>query len=84
MVCLTVAFARFDSRCGCVSDRVDVVVPLKGLESAVAIDWDANGDFIYWSDVTTKTINRAKYDGSGDTRDENDACAYGKGWPWIP
>ncbi|XP_064634178.1 low-density lipoprotein receptor-related protein 4-like isoform X2 [Lineus longissimus] len=45
--------------------RADVVIPLQGIKSAVALDWDATTDLIYWSDVTTDTISRARWDGTG-------------------
>ncbi|XP_039257073.2 low-density lipoprotein receptor-related protein 4-like isoform X1 [Styela clava] len=41
----------------------DSVIPLKKLESAIALDWDNDG-YLYWSDVGSDTINRAKWDGS--------------------
>nr|XP_006819580.1 PREDICTED: low-density lipoprotein receptor-related protein 4-like [Saccoglossus kowalevskii] len=42
----------------------DVVIPLRDLHSAVALDWERTGEHIYWTDVTLNTINRAKWDGS--------------------
>lgn len=48
-----------------VDDWADVVIPLHDVSSAVAVDWDSQNDYIYWSDVTKDTINRAKWDGFG-------------------
>uniref|UniRef100_A0A4W3JHK9 Low density lipoprotein receptor-related protein 4 n=1 Tax=Callorhinchus milii TaxID=7868 RepID=A0A4W3JHK9_CALMI len=45
-------------------DRSDDVIPLADVRSAVALDWDAKGEYIYWTDVTTDSINRAKWDGT--------------------
>ena len=47
------------------AERADVVIPLEGLQSAVALDWDDTHDYIYWTDVTADTINRARWDGTG-------------------
>lgn len=35
------------------------------MRSAVALDWDSSDDYMYWSDTTADSINRAKSDGSG-------------------
>ncbi|XP_072448783.1 low-density lipoprotein receptor-related protein 4 isoform X1 [Chiloscyllium punctatum] len=45
-------------------DKSDDVIPLADVRSAVALDWDAKGEYIYWTDVTTDSINRAKWDGT--------------------
>ncbi|XP_070536212.1 low-density lipoprotein receptor-related protein 4-like [Ptychodera flava] len=45
-------------------ERADTVIPLEGLRSAVALDWDQGAEHIYWTDVTLDTINRAKWDGT--------------------
>ncbi|KAG5848887.1 low-density lipoprotein receptor-related protein 4-like isoform X1 [Anguilla anguilla] len=45
-------------------DRSDDVIPLADVRNAVALDWDAQEECIYWTDVTTDSINRAKWDGS--------------------
>uniref|UniRef100_T1IRJ2 EGF-like domain-containing protein n=1 Tax=Strigamia maritima TaxID=126957 RepID=T1IRJ2_STRMM len=47
-----------------VEDRTDVVIPLSDVNSAVAIDWDSQKNYIYWTDVTKDTINRALLNGS--------------------
>nr|XP_014343518.1 PREDICTED: low-density lipoprotein receptor-related protein 4 [Latimeria chalumnae] len=44
-------------------DRSDDVVPLADVRSAVALDWDSKEEYIYWTDVTTDSINRAKWNG---------------------
>ena len=46
-------------------EKVDVVIPLTGLQSAVDLDWDDQTDYIYWGDVSTNTISRARWDGTG-------------------
>ncbi|OCT83711.1 low-density lipoprotein receptor-related protein 4 [Xenopus laevis] len=45
-------------------DLSDDVIPLSDVRSAVALDWDATEDLMYWTDITTDSINRAKWDGS--------------------
>uniref|UniRef100_A0A8C5MYQ0 LDL receptor related protein 4 n=1 Tax=Leptobrachium leishanense TaxID=445787 RepID=A0A8C5MYQ0_9ANUR len=45
-------------------DLSDDVIPLSDVRSAVALDWDSTSDHMYWSDTTTDSINRAKWDGS--------------------
>ena len=45
-------------------DMTDVVIPYNGLKDAVALDWDSDGDYIFWTDVVEDTINRGKWDGS--------------------
>jgi DNA-binding beta-propeller fold protein YncE len=47
------------------SDRADVVIPLQGLQSALALDWDDSLDYIYWTDISENTISRARWDGTG-------------------
>ena len=42
----------------------DDVIPLADVRNAVALDWDSAGGYIYWTDVTTDSINRAQWDGS--------------------
>ena len=41
-------------------DPADVVVPVPGIQHAVAIDFDPVDKFIYWSDVEAFEIKRAK------------------------
>ncbi len=43
--------------------NVDVVLPLKNINSVVSIDYDQESSFIFWSDVTNKTINRGLWNG---------------------
>nr|CAD7429648.1 unnamed protein product [Timema monikensis] len=43
---------------------VDMVVPVDGIQSAVALAWDSNTDSIFWTDVEADTINRAFLNGS--------------------
>ncbi|XP_057187146.1 low-density lipoprotein receptor-related protein 4 isoform X1 [Triplophysa rosa] len=45
-------------------DKLDDVIPLADVRNAVALDWDSSERCVYWTDVTTDSINRAKWDGS--------------------
>ena len=45
-------------------NNLDSVLPLKDVRSAIAVDWDPVDKFVYWTDVMSDTINRAKLDGS--------------------
>ncbi|XP_068581233.1 LOW QUALITY PROTEIN: low-density lipoprotein receptor-related protein 4 [Cebidichthys violaceus] len=45
-------------------DMSDDVVPLADVRNAVALDWDAEDGYIYWTDVTTDSINRALWNGT--------------------
>jgi len=45
-------------------DMTDVVLPLRGLTSVVALDFDSQTDSVYWTDVTTDTVSRARWDGT--------------------
>ncbi|XP_027007977.2 low-density lipoprotein receptor-related protein 4 isoform X2 [Tachysurus fulvidraco] len=45
-------------------DKSDDVVPLADVRNAVALDWHAEDEKIYWTDVTTDSINRALWNGS--------------------
>lgn len=42
---------------------MDVVLPLADVRSAVALDWDSEGEHIYWTDVTADAISRVSWDG---------------------
>ena len=46
-------------------DLSDDVIPLAEVRRAVALDWDSRDDHVYWTDVSTDTISRAKWDGTG-------------------
>ena len=41
-------------------DPADVVVPVPGIQHAVAIDFDPVDKFIYWSDIEAFEIKRRK------------------------
>ena len=41
------------------------MIEVQGLSGAVALDWDADTDYVYWSDVTLDAISRARWDGTG-------------------
>jgi hypothetical protein len=46
------------------NSEVDVVIPVDGVRSAVAVAWDSESDSIFWTDVESDTINRAHLNGS--------------------
>ncbi|XP_078231746.1 low-density lipoprotein receptor-related protein 4-like [Callithrix jacchus] len=46
-------------------DLSDDVIPLADVCSAMALDWDSRDNHVYWTDVSTDTNNRAKWDGTG-------------------
>jgi hypothetical protein len=41
-----------------------MVVPVDGIQSAVALAWDSESDTIFWTDVEANTISRAALNGS--------------------
>jgi hypothetical protein len=43
---------------------VDMVIPVDGIRSAVALAWDSHSDSIFWTDIESDTINRAHLNGS--------------------
>lgn len=43
----------------------DDVITLADVRNAVALDWDDAHGYIYWTDVTTDSISRALWNGSG-------------------
>uniref|UniRef100_A0A7N6BYU7 EGF-like domain-containing protein n=1 Tax=Anabas testudineus TaxID=64144 RepID=A0A7N6BYU7_ANATE len=45
-------------------DMSDDVIPLADVRNAVALDWDAKDGYVYWTDVTTDSINRALWNGT--------------------
>ena len=46
-------------------DMTDVVVPVTGLQSVVALDWDSSTtDLVYWTDDKQRTISSARWDGT--------------------
>ncbi|RWS31707.1 low-density lipoprotein receptor-related protein 4-like protein [Leptotrombidium deliense] len=52
----------------CADDSdIDVVLPLRNVNSAVSLDWDFESFSIFWSDITNDTINRAFWNGSRET-----------------
>ncbi|XP_056643570.1 low-density lipoprotein receptor-related protein 4 isoform X1 [Diorhabda sublineata] len=44
--------------------QYEMVIPVDGIKSAVAIAWDSKNDFIYWTDVERNSINRAFWNGT--------------------
>ncbi|XP_037071386.1 low-density lipoprotein receptor-related protein 6-like [Pollicipes pollicipes] len=49
-------------------DHTDIVLPLKGVNHAVAVDYDPVEDALYWTDEGNKIIQRVWLDGSGEQR----------------
>lgn len=41
-----------------------MIIPLDGIKSALALDWCARTDRVYWTDVGRSTINRAHLNGT--------------------
>ena len=46
-------------------DFTDVVMPVSGLRHAMAIDFDPEDKFVYWSNDKKLEIKRSKMDGTG-------------------
>lgn len=46
------------------SAEIDMVIPLDGLKSTVALDWCSRTDYIYWTDVGRGAISKAYLNGS--------------------
>lgn len=46
-------------------DYTSIVIPLKNIKHAVAIDYDPVEDYVYWTDDEIKAIRRVKLDGTG-------------------
>lgn len=59
---------RNDIRWVCVDcpedTSIDVVLPLKHINSAVSIDYDQESSLIFWSDVANKSISRGLWNGT--------------------
>ena len=47
-----------------VSAEADYVLPLTGVRSAVALDWDGASETIFWTDVESDVINRSFWNGT--------------------
>ena len=45
--------------------HVDTVIPLAAVRNTLDVDGHAGTDYIYWSDIASNTVNRARWDGSG-------------------
>lgn len=46
------------------ASTVDMVIPLDGLKSTIALDWSARDDRVYWTDVGRASISRAHLNGT--------------------
>ncbi|KAK9509474.1 hypothetical protein O3M35_006784 [Rhynocoris fuscipes] len=49
------------------TNNYDIVIPVDGIKSATALTWDSSTNSIYWSDSETRTISKAKVNGSDQT-----------------
>nr|CAH7712475.1 unnamed protein product [Callosobruchus chinensis] len=49
---------------GNAQNQYEMVIPISGVKSAVAIAWDSKTDNIYWTDVDRSSINKAFWNGS--------------------
>ncbi|XP_043220923.1 low-density lipoprotein receptor-related protein 5-like [Amphibalanus amphitrite] len=45
-------------------DHTDIMLPLKGVKQAVAVDYDPIEDQLYWTDEETQRIQRSRLDGT--------------------
>ena len=45
-------------------DSIDSVLPLDGVENPIGLDWDAESNSIFWTDVTAHTISSATINGT--------------------
>ncbi|CAG0879904.1 unnamed protein product [Darwinula stevensoni] len=44
--------------------KVDYILPLDGIQSALGLDWDSNTGFIFWTDIQRHSISRALRNGT--------------------
>lgn len=51
---------QFDKK----TSSLEMVIPVDGVKSAVALAWDSKTDSIFWTDIEKDTINRACWNGS--------------------
>ncbi|XP_030746611.1 low-density lipoprotein receptor-related protein 4 [Sitophilus oryzae] len=49
---------------GSLEKQYEMVIPIDGVKNAISVAWDAKTNYIYWSDVAMKSINRAFWNGS--------------------
>lgn len=65
--------------------EVDMVIPLDGLKSTIALDWDSDTDQIFFTDVGRSTISRAFLNGSNQETviSANLASPAGLAFDWI-
>lgn len=45
-------------------DHSDSIIPLTSVGHVIGLDFDAEEDYVYYTDTSHKTISRAKWDGS--------------------
>ncbi|KAF4523621.1 hypothetical protein B566_EDAN010130, partial [Ephemera danica] len=68
---------------GAQSPQIDMVVPVDGVQSAVALGWDSESDTIFWTDVEANTISRAALNGSSQRIITNLTTPNGLAVDWI-
>ncbi|KAL1116301.1 hypothetical protein AAG570_005796, partial [Ranatra chinensis] len=63
----------------------DIVLPIEGIKSAVALAWDSNNKAIFWSDMETATISTAKINGKDqhEVVNSNLASPAGLAIDWV-
>ncbi|KAF7275128.1 hypothetical protein GWI33_012157, partial [Rhynchophorus ferrugineus] len=49
---------------GSVERQYEMVIPIEGVKNAVSVAWDSKTNYIYWTDVAMKSINKAYWNGS--------------------
>ncbi|XP_022905754.2 low-density lipoprotein receptor-related protein 4 [Onthophagus taurus] len=42
----------------------EIIIPVDGIKSAVALDWDSKSDTVFWTDIEKDTINSAHWNGT--------------------
>ena len=53
------------------TDHTAVILPLSNIRHAIAIDYDPEEGYVYWSDDEVRAIQRSRLDGSGMLNIEN-------------
>ena len=58
-------------------DFTDLILPLKNIKHAIAIDYDPIEGYFYWTDDEVKVISRARLNGTGIHFKKIHLCAWG-------
>jgi len=59
------------------TDFIDVVLDIRNIRHAVAIDYDPINRHVYWTDDETQSIHRALLDGTGLETSRSFTCWWG-------